>query len=167
MSERQTTLERLAAAIALTQELSNRLKVEEIDTAVKKAPLAELARLHAVFRESIDSLGEAKSTLQKTFDWLRISQIPERMEAEELESISIEGVGRLYLTTQFMASIKGGAKDGAYQYLTDHGHGDIIQSTVNASSLKALAKQKMKDNDPLPSELFNVNINTAAVIQKK
>lgn len=167
MSEKQTTLEQLVSAVATVQALANKLTVDEVAEAVKGSPLPALARLHVGYRENIDALGDAKTTLQKAFDWLRISHIPERMEAEELESMTIEGVGRMYLTTQFMASIKADCKEGAYQYLTDHGHGDIIQSTVNASSLKALAKQKIKDNDPLPKDLFNTNYNSAAVIAKK
>lgn len=167
MSEKQTTLEQLFDAVKVVQDLANKLTVDEVSAAVKVAKLPALARLHSGYRENIDALGEAKTTLQKAFDWLRISHIPERMEAEELESMVIEGVGRMYLTTQFMASIKADCKEGAYQYLQDNGHGDIIQSTVNASSLKALAKQKLKDNDPLPKDLFNTNISSAAVIQKK
>lgn len=162
-----TKLEQLSALVSQAQALANQLTVDEIAEAVKASPLKQLAVLHSGYKENIDSLADLKTTLQKAYDWLRISHIPERMDAEDLESITIEGVGRMYLTTQFQASIKSGAKDGAYEYLTDNGHGDIIQSTVNASSLKALAKAKLKDNDPLPTELFNVNISSAAVIQKK
>lgn len=167
MSEKQTTLDQLISAVALVQQLADKLKVDEIADKVKVARLPELARLHTGYKENIDALGDAKTTLQKAFDWLRISHIPERMEAEELESMVIEGVGRMYLTTQFMASIKADCKEGAYQYLQDNGHGDIIQSTVNASSLKALAKLKLKANDPLPADLFNTHVGTAAVVQKK
>lgn len=159
-------LDKMTGAIILARAVAETLTVDAIADNVKASNLPALARLHQGYRANIDDLAECKTVLQKAFDWLRMSHMPERMEAAELESFSVEGVGRVYLSTSLTASIKSGAKDGAYEYLTDHGHGDIIQSTVNSSSLKALAKTKLKDNDPLPAELFNVTPVTQAVIQK-
>lgn len=162
-----TRLDKLHACADLLTILSQDLTVDSIADFAKKSKLPELARLHVGYRSAIDTLGDSKTALQKAFDWLRISHMPVRMDDEDLDSFTVEGVGRVYLTASLNASIKAGAKEGAYEYLTDNGHGDLISTTVNASSLKALAKKKIQDNDPLPADLFNVSPMTTANIQKK
>lgn len=50
------------------------------------------------------------------------------------------------------------------EWLARNGLGDLIQDTVNASSLKAAIKKKQKDGVIVPTELFNVTPNSFAVV---
>ena len=89
------------------------------------------------------------------------------MEAQELDGLKVEGIGRVHLQSDIRASIKADNKAAAYEWLGDNGHGGLITETVNASSLKAFCKDKMKNGEELPEELFKTSVFTRAVITRK
>ena len=55
-------------------------------------------------------------------------------------------------------SIPADRKTEAYDWLDANGYSDIIQSTVNASTLKATMKGIMKDGVVIPEDVFKLNI---------
>ena len=77
------------------------------------------------------------------------------MEAQELDGLKVEGIGRVHLQSDVRASIKADNKAAAYEWLGDNGHGGLITETVNASSLKAFCKDKMKNGEELPRRTFS------------
>lgn len=162
-----SVLARIALVADQLTEVTNLYSVDNVGDALRKADLKTLAMVHARINELHEQIDDARKTLSKTYDWLRHSLMVDRMDEAGLESFSVAGVGRVYIQSSLNASIKAGAKEGAYQWLDDHGHGDLIGTTVNSSSLKALAKVKMQENEPLPEDLFNVSPKTFVVIQKK
>lgn len=149
------------------RQLCEMYQVETVADKMRTADLKTLAMIHQQLNELTDHIDESRKMLSKTYDWLRHSLMIDKMDEAGLEAFSVPGVGRVYIQSSLNASIKAGAKGGAYLWLQDHGHGNLIQETVNASSLKALARTKLADNDPLPAELFNVSPKQFAVIQKK
>ena len=80
--------------------------------------------------------------------------------------MKVEGVGRVGLTSDLYASIAPDQKGAAYEWLSDNGHGDVVQPTVNSSTLKALMKSIIKSGKEIPSELFKVTPFTRASITK-
>jgi len=128
---------------------------------------ADLARHMKTVRTDLDAADTVKKALQKRFDFLRLQVIPTAMEDEGLGSFNLDGIGRIGLTSDIYASIVSGKKKEAYQWLEDNQHGDLIQPTVNASSLKAAIKQILKKGEEvLPEELFKVTPFSRASITK-
>ena len=91
-------------------------------------------------KERIDYKKEQLKELNKAYDKMRLEEIPNLMDDEGIEKVSVEGVGTLYLTSDVYASIPAPSRDGAFEWLRDHGYGDLVKETVNSSTLKAFVK---------------------------
>ncbi|HLO98678.1 MAG TPA: hypothetical protein VK171_08795 [Fimbriimonas sp.] len=111
-------------------------------------------------------LEEKLKTLNKEFDFLRITKIPAKMEDDGVDRISVSGVGRVSLTADLHVSVKADQKEAFYQWLDDNGRGDLVQPTVNSSTLKAAVKNMLKSGEEPPVELLNISPFTRASITK-
>jgi hypothetical protein len=118
-------------------------------------------------RGELDRLSEIKSESELEHDLLRLELIPTKMDDEGIENIKIEGIGRVSLTGDVHASILKEHRDAAHAWLEEHGYGDLIQATVNSSTLKAFVKERLEAGDMLPAELFKVTPFTRAAITKR
>ena len=128
--------------------------------------IAELAQAQVDVKAEIEELKASTSLLNKRFDHLRLFRIPEQMENEGINSVNLEGIGRLSTQGSIYASILKDKKEEAYAWLEDNGHGDIIKGTVNASTLKAFLKEQIKEGKAFPDDLFKVTPYMMATITK-
>jgi hypothetical protein len=112
-----------------------------------------------------DTEAELKK-LNKHFDFLRITKVPQMMEDEGIRNLNVEGVGRVSLTADMHVSIKDGQKESFYEWLRDNGRADLIQPNVNPSTLKATVKNMVKEGEVVPEEMLNVSPFTRASITK-
>lgn len=93
--------------------------------------------------------------------------LPEAFEQEGVKSIPLAEGFRVGTSTTFRASIKKGEKDAAYAWLRENKLGDIITSTVNASTLSSVAKKMVEEeNKELPEQLFNVGMLPTTSVTK-
>ncbi len=128
--------------------------------------LMELIReMRRVQTEKDDTEAVLKG-LNKHFDFLRITKIPQEMEDQGIRNLNVEGVGRVSLTADMHVSIKEGSKESFYEWLRDNGRGDLIQPNINPSTLKATVKNMVREGEELPEELLNVSPFTRASITK-
>ena len=65
------TMEKLRLTIELAQVLTDEFTRDKIDSLSGKMQLSDMVRLQDQLNRSIDGLGESKSALQKTYDWIR------------------------------------------------------------------------------------------------
>ena len=137
-------------------------EVENFD--FEKMELVELAHYQASLKSVHERLDKHKSTVGKMFDYIRTQAVPLKMEEEGVESITVQGVGRLSLTSDIYLQVKD--KEGSFEWLMDNGHGDLISETVNASSLKALLRRMLRDGKEVPDEVYKVTPFSRASITK-
>lgn len=126
--------------------------------------LHELADMMKMMREAKDKAEAELSGINAAYDVLRYEAIPNKMDEEGIERISFEGIGRVGLTADMFVSTKD--KAGLFQWLHDNGLQDLIQPAVNASTLKAFVKGRMKAGKEVPSEYLNITPVTRASITK-
>jgi len=110
---------------------------------------------------------EQEAAIKRTNAWLdvvRLEAIPAKMDDDGIERITLDGIGRVSLTADMYVNVKD--KPHLYEWLDMNGFGDIIQPTVNASTLKAFIKGRMKDGKDVPGEFLNVTPFTRASITK-
>lgn len=132
----------------------------------KGKPLREqVARMHDLQKTKAAYEEELKE-VNLELDVLRMGTIPEKMEDEGVERISFEGIGRVSLTADMFVATPAAKKGELYKWLDDHGFSDLIQSTVNASTLKAWVKGRMKAGEQFPEECIRVTPFTRATITK-
>ena len=118
-------------------------------------------------RKQKESLEETLKGVNETFDFLRITKIPTVMNDENIDRISVKGVGRVSITADMHVSIKADKKDDFYQWLRDNGRTDLISETVNASTLKASVKKMFKEGEIPPEDLLNISPFERASITKE
>ncbi len=128
--------------------------------------LVELVREMRRWQNNKETVENELKSVNKHFDFLRITKIPQVMEDEGIPRISVEGVGRVSLTADMHVSIKEGMKDRFHEWLNDNGRGDLVQPTVNSSTLKATVKGMVKAGEEIPEEFLNVSPFTRASITK-
>ena len=90
--------------------------------------------------------------------------VPEVMREHNVKTITIEGVGRVSLSNRWSASMAD--KTDGMEWLRKNGHGGVIQETVNAQTLGALAKELNADGVELPQPTFTTNVMTYTSITK-
>jgi len=135
-------------------------------TLMRTKSIVELAAFMNTIRAELDQLKEKSTSLQKEYDALRLNIIPEKMDEQDITNITIEGVGRLGLTSDVYASIDDQEK--AFIWLRENRRGDIIKETINSSSLKATIKEIIKNGrEIIPPGLFKITPFTRASITKR
>jgi hypothetical protein len=133
---------------------------------VKNLSLLDKVSLMKQYAAEKEKAEEALKVINAWYDVLRFEAIPTQMEDDGIENVRFEGIGRVSITGDLLVSTKGGAKDALVQWLGDHGLGDLVQEQVNASTLKAFVKRRIKEGKPYPEEYLNVTPITRASITK-
>ena len=125
-----------------------------------------IAAMDAVQKQK-EVLEDQLKAVNKRFDFLRISKIPTKMDDEGVSNINITGVGRVSLTADMHVSIKSEMKESFYVWLRDNGRGDLLQETINPSTLKATVKGMFKGGQEIPEDLLNVSPFMRASITRR
>lgn len=121
----------------------------------------EMKRLKA----EIDELGDRKTQLQKEYDQIRFSKLPDAMDEDGIDQIRIEGVGTVYLTDDINVSVVD--KDNFYNWLGLEGFGDLIKPYIFPQSVKAFVKEQLAEGNELPEGFVKVSAFTRAAIRSK
>lgn len=127
--------------------------------------VTELVQVMAALENEIEKQSQISKALNVRYDHLRLRVIPDRCEVEGIDGLRVKGTGTLVLTSDIYASIVGGRKQDAYDWLRENNHEDLIVETVNASTLKSFLRTKLKAGDEIPEELFKVTPYTRASIK--
>lgn len=131
-----------------------------------KLSLLELAKKFKELKAKKEEADAELSLITAAFDVIRMESIPNKMEADGIESIKLEGIGRLGLTADMFLSVKGGKKTDLYDWLLINGFGELIQDSVNASTLKAFVKEQIKKGKPVPTDCLTITPFQRASITK-
>lgn len=149
--------------LAVRRELE-RLPQEYVESCC--APMGHVEAVHMMKRmqDLNESADTAKKTIGKLYDWTRMGLVPMKMEEEGVENVRVVGIGRVSLTADLSVSMPD--KPAGYRWLAEHGLNDLITETVNASSLKAVIRRRLRDGDDVPEGVFKISPFTRASITK-
>lgn len=125
---------------------------------------SQLGEKFLSLKAKIKQLGDEKTKLQKEFDHLRLTIIPDRLAEDDLMGLKIEGVGTLSLTLD--AYVKTEDSDALFDWLNTTNQSDIIKSTVNARSLKTLILETVKAEGDIPECVKVESFYRASIIKK-
>jgi len=110
-------------------------------------------------------LKEQKQLLQE----IETQTIPDLMDEMGLESVALLDGTKLTVKPFVAAHISKDHEAEAFQWLEDHGYGDIIKErtvvNVHPSTLKAWAKERVESGDNIPDDLFGVYVGRRAVLK--
>jgi hypothetical protein len=123
--------------------------------------MVEHMKLMQMEKEEVEA---ALSLINAKLDTLRLEMIPAKMEEDGVERITYEGIGRVSLTGDMYTQVVD--KPGLYDWLEGNGFGDLIQLTINASTLKAFVKGRVKAGKEIPTDFIKIAPFTRASITK-
>lgn len=126
--------------------------------------LEELAKRFQTGYKEKEKLERQLAKCNAYFDVMRFEAIPMEMDRLNVDKITYADIGRISLTPDLQVSMKD--KPGFFGWLKKNRLGDIIQPTVNSSTLKAWIKGRIKDGKKYPAEMLNVTPVTRASITK-
>ena len=127
--------------------------------AADKAGAIQLARAFVVLhrlQKRMLSDKEAFKDFKAFFAVCNNKICPATFEVSGVDNVPLSEGFRVGISHRTVASIVKDMKDEAYAWLNKNDKGDVIQSTVNASTLSALAKEMGEKNEELPEKLFRV-----------
>lgn len=168
MTEYNRTSDKLAEIdLALKNLAAGLIDPEKFRDDTKLMSVVEIVKIQKELGDIVSCAEEVKTAVQKLYDFTRYTRVPEIMEENEVESLQVEGVGKVYLTSDMNVSVKSGMKEDAMDWLVENGFGDIISETVNSSTLKAVIKKEViGKGKEAPENLFNINPFTRSAIRK-
>ena len=140
--------------------------MEELIEKYKGVPAIDAARAMSGLRATKDELEERLKEVNIEYDFLRLTHLPEQLENEGIQNIKVEGVGKVTLRGDVYVSVLAENREEFHGWLRDTGRGDLIKDSVNASTLKAAAKQWLKAGEVIPETLVKITPYTQAVITK-
>lgn len=108
-----------------------------------------------------EDLEDQLKEVNAEFDVLRLELIPTKMEEAGMESVKVEGVGRISLTGDAYVSLTD--KEGFFDWLQTNNLQNLITETVNPSTLKAFAKKRIKDGLEIPAAVKFTPFTRAAI----
>lgn len=165
MADAPTTLPRtLVAVVPISAKIAKDidLLLKEVDrlradmVKIETSGALTLARAFVVMHRLKDKFDQLDKAYGELFRLYKEERVPAAFEAEGVTSAPLAEGFRVGTLSKMYASILPGMKDKAYQWLREHGLGDLISSTVNSSSLSGAAKHEMEENNvEFPTDIFN------------
>lgn len=146
--------------------------IESMVDKLKTMPTPYLAQQFAHLKRMFDQLESMKKRFSKQIEYMRNTVIPDAFEREGVKSFTTEDGYRVTVAQRVQASIPAETKHLAFDWLKNNGFEHVVQETVNAGTLGALAKNLMESEDPdalvyeLPDEFFKVNIVPTTSVTK-
>lgn len=128
--------------------------------------IVELVTELATLKQERDALVEEAKIKYARIEEISKFDLPQLMEEDGVSNITVEGVGRVNLRGDLYASVNSDHKDEAFEWLRNTGKESLITEVVNASTLKAAAKQWIINGEPIPPECFVITPYTAAVLTR-
>ena len=113
-----------------------------------------------------EQIKEAREALKGIVDYMSGTQVPDAMRAAKVKTITIEGIGRVTISSRFSVSMKD--KEAGHDWLKGNGMGDIIIPTVNAQTLSSSIKDwQATTGEDAPEDIFKIGATDYTSITKK
>mgnify|MGYP001065251056 CR=1 FL=1 len=159
VDERLESIERCLAELSRTAEVQAGV-LQFIEEAtfdsdfVDAMGLAKAAKLQASFMDLHAELDAVKSHMGKMYDRLRFSVTPKLLDDSGMSSAKVDGVGTIVVEDDIRLKVLD--REAEFDWLMEIGSGDLIQETINAGTLKALVRRRIKAGEAIPDSIFAV-----------
>jgi len=141
------------------------LKVEIVED-YELLSVPEMATELKRLKDELTVFDAIKKEYQKAYDFLSISILPDRMDEENISTMKIEGTGRLQVASDIRCSVPAANRPAMQRWLIDNGHESMISPSINASTLKAFVKERMREDKEYPEDLLTISAYSRATVVK-
>ncbi len=123
--------------------------------------MADLAREFKELKERKEGLEDALKNTNKSLKLLRETTIPEYMDDNDIQKVTVDGVGTVYTQTKVYASVLAADREALYEALRESGDEALIKDWVFPATLTAFCKEAMENGQEVPSMVKTALIETA------
>lgn len=117
-------------------------KLEDVPAAVKMMDAIDR------FTDEVQSL--VKAPAEVFYNNLRFTVVPEMMDAADITTIGVDEVGKVHLQDDIRVKVED--KEALFTWLKDNDLGDLITDVVNAQTLAASLRARIKENAELAAK---------------
>lgn len=166
---------RVPTAIEYLRKYNEWLEEQARNKDKKLSPMEALRLMDRVYRHKEKVSEHIKSPIEKIYDILRFTVVPEVFIDNEITTLTLEGIGRCNVMDDISVTMQGESKDekeehkqAFYQWLVQNEMEDLITQTVNAQTLAAFIRRQLQSEDglKLPYEHIKINPVTRAQITR-
>ena len=113
-----------------------------------------------------EALAEEEKEINKRLKVLKEIELPEYMDENDLEKVTVEGVGTIYIQVQVYANVKKEDNPAFYAWLRETGNEDLITEYVFPATVKAFCKEQLENGKPVPDMVSAHKVPTAMLRRK-
>jgi hypothetical protein len=129
----------------------------------KGLKLKELVILMDGAQRRKEQLEDQLKDINAEFDVLRFELVPGALEDAGVENVRYEGIGRVSTTADLRLSLLKADQPTFFSWLKKNKLDDLIQPTVNSSTLKAWVKGRIKAGKEVPDVIAVTPITRASI----
>jgi hypothetical protein len=139
---------------------------------IRDAELPVLVTRFEALKAEKAALSQREKEVNAQLKILEEERIPEKMRQLGLVkgnrgSFTTATGMRVSLRTDLYVSVNKSREEDFFEYLREHGAGDLIKETVHPSTLKAWGREQRENGQELPDNLVNSYEVTKATLTKK
>jgi hypothetical protein len=166
---------RVPNAIEYLRRYNEWLEVQARNEKKTLTPMSALRLMDQIFRHKELIAEHIKSPIEKLYDIMRFTVVPEVFADNDITTLTLEGIGRCNIMDDIQVAIVGDGKEDKerhkqafYEWLRQNELEDIITQTVNAQTLAAFVRRQLQSKDglKLPYDHIKVNPVTRAQITR-
>lgn len=128
--------------------------------------MTEMAQELRGLKDRKEVLAEEEKTVNKRIKALTEHELPEYMEENEIDKVTIDGVGTIFIQNQVYANVKSDDRPALYEWLRDTGNEALVVDYVFPATLKAFCKEQLNNGKPVP-ELVTAHYVPTAMLRRK
>ena len=133
-------------------------KLEDLNDLGPRDVLAPVATHYRNLVELEDAIERARLRVYHMKEYFQFHVLPPLFRDASVDTVKTLNGYTMKMIDDVSVSIPSDKKGDAYEWLSQNGYGDIIQSTVNSSTLKASVKVMLKDGMVIPEDVFKLNL---------
>lgn len=128
--------------------------------------LTEMCQEFRSLKDRKSAINEEEKDINKRLKVLTEVELPDHMEENDIDKVSIDGVGTIFIQQQLYANVKAEDRDQLYEALRNTGNEDLIQDWVFPATLKAFCKEQLSNGKPIP-EMVTAHFVPTAMLRRK
>lgn len=161
---KQSTIESIDGLVLSLGEVSRAVQADTNEIAASGDHIAIITHYDHL-RQATARIKEAREALSQLEEMMSRELIPTVMADHNVKTVTIVGIGRVTVGHRYSCTMLD--KSEGIKWLKDNGHGDIVQETVNSSTLAAFSKNLLENEGiELPDNIFKVGTSPYTSITK-
>lgn len=128
--------------------------------------LTMMARELRGLKDRKEALAAEEKEINKRIRTLTETELPEHMEENDIDKVSIDGVGTIFIQQQLYTNVKADDRTALYDAMRTTGDGDLIVDYIFPNTLKAWCRDQLSNGKPLPEQVTAHFVPTAMLRRK-